>query len=48
MHETGCSVLVQWDNPEGWDREGVGRGVQVGGHMYIHGRFMAMYGKINK
>ena len=20
MHETGCSGLVQWDDPEGWDR----------------------------
>ena len=24
MHETGCSVLVHWDNPEGWDEEGGG------------------------
>ena len=37
MHETGCSGLVQWDNPEGWDREGVGRELQDGGHMYTHG-----------
>ena len=22
MHETGCSVLLHWDDPEGWDREG--------------------------
>ena len=22
MHETGCSGLVQWDDPEGWDGEG--------------------------
>ena len=28
MHETGCSGLVQWDYPEGWDGEGCGRGVQ--------------------
>ena len=27
MHETGCSALVHWDDPEGWD----------GGHMYTHG-----------
>ena len=27
MHETGCSGLVHWDDPEGWD--GVGR--EVGG-----------------
>ena len=23
MHETGCSGLVHWDDPEGWDGEGV-------------------------
>ena len=40
MHETGCSGLVHWDNPEGWDGEGGGRGVQDGGHTYTHGRFM--------
>ena len=45
MHETGCSGLVHWDDPEGWDGEGVGRGVQDGEHMYTHGRFMSMYGK---
>ena len=22
MHETGCSGLVHWDDPEGWDGEG--------------------------
>ena len=26
MHETGCSGLVHWDDPEGWDGEGVGGG----------------------
>ena len=26
MHETGCSGLVHWDDPEGWDWEGGGRG----------------------
>ena len=45
MHETGCSRLVHWDDPEGWDGEGGGRGVQDGEHMYTHGRFMSMYGK---
>ena len=45
MHETGCSGLVHWDDPEGWDREGGGRGVQDGEHMYTHGWFMSMYGK---
>ena len=45
MHETGCSGLVYGDDPEGWDGEGVGRGVQDGEHMYTHGRSMSMYGK---
>ena len=26
MHETGCSGLVHWDDPEGWDGDG-GQGV---------------------
>ena len=34
---TGCSGLVRWDDPEGWDWEGGGRGVQDGEHMYTHG-----------
>ena len=33
MHEPGCSGLVHWDDPEGWDGEGGGRGVQDGQHM---------------
>jgi len=37
MHETGCSGLVHCDDPEGWNREGGGRGVQDGEHMYTHG-----------
>ena len=41
------SGLVHWDDPEGWDREGGGRGVQDGEHMYTCGRFMSMYGKTN-
>ena len=45
MHETGCLGLVHWDDPEGWDGEGGGRGVQDGEHMYIHGWFMSVYGK---
>ena len=36
-YETGCSGLVHWDDPEGWDGEGGGRGVQDGEHMYTHG-----------
>ena len=27
MRDTGCSGLVHWDDPEGWYREGGGRGV---------------------
>ena len=30
MHETGCSGLVHWDNPEGWDGEGGGKGFRIG------------------
>ena len=45
MHETGCSGRVHWDDPEGWDVEGGGRGVQDGEHMYTHGWFVSMYGK---
>ena len=37
MHETGCSGLVRWDDPGGWDREGHGRGVGDGGHVCAHG-----------
>ena len=36
-YETGCSGLVHWDDPEGWDWEGGGRGVRDGEHMYTHG-----------
>ena len=31
MHETGCSGLVHWDDPEGWDGEGGGSRVQDAG-----------------
>ena len=37
MHETGCSGLVHWDDPEGWGGEGGWREVQDGEHMYTHG-----------
>ena len=30
MHETGHSKPVHWDNPEGWDGEGVARGFRMG------------------
>ena len=47
MPDTGCLGLVHWDDPEGWDGEGGGRGVQDGKHVYTHGGFMLMYGKTN-
>ena len=47
MHDTGCSGLVHWDDPEGWDGEGGERGIQDGEHMYTHGGFLSMYGKTN-
>ena len=43
--DTGCLGLVLWDDPEGWYREGGGRGIQDGEHMYTRGRFMLMCGK---
>ena len=30
MNETWCSGLVHWDDPEGWDGEGGGRGFRMG------------------
>ena len=30
MHETECSELVHWDNPEGWNGEGGGGGFRMG------------------
>ena len=45
MHETECSGLVHWDDPEGWDGERGGKGVQDGEHTYTCGAFMLMYGK---
>jgi len=47
MHNTGCSGLVHWDDPEGWYGEGRGRGVQDGEHVYTRGGFLLMYGKTN-
>ena len=45
MHEAGCSGLVHWDDPEGWDGEGGGRRVKDGEHMYTRGRFMSSMAK---
>ena len=47
MHDTGCSGLVHWDDPEGWDGEEGGRGVQDGEHVYTHGGVKSTYGKTN-
>ena len=47
MHDTGCTGLVHWDDPEGWYGEGGGRGVQDGDHVYTHGGFMLMCGRTN-
>ena len=47
LHETGCSGLAYWDDPEGWYGEGSGMRVQGWEHMYTRGRFMLMYGKTN-
>ena len=44
MHETGCSGLVHWDDPEGWYGEGGGRRVQDGEHMYTCGGFILTQG----
>ena len=43
MHETGHSKPVHWDNPEGGEGKGGGRGVQDGGPMYTHGWFISVY-----
>ena len=40
MLETGCSGLVHWVDPVGWEGVGGGRGVQDGEHMYTHGGFI--------
>ena len=47
MHDTRCLRLVHGDNPEGWHKEGGGRGVQDGEHVYARGGYMLMYGKTN-
>ena len=47
MNDTGCSGLVHWDDPERWDGEAGGRGVQDWEHVYTCGFFMLRYGKTN-
>ena len=34
MHETGCSGLVHWDDPEGWAGEGGEGGSGWGTHVH--------------
>ena len=45
MDETGFSGLVHWNDPEGWDGEGGGKGIREEEHMYTHGWLMSLYGK---
>ena len=45
MHDTRCSGLVHWDDPEGWYGEEGGRGVPEWEHGFRNGGFMLMYGK---
>ena len=45
MHDTGYLGLVPLDDLEGWYREGGGRRVQDGEHVYTYGGFMLIYGK---
>ena len=33
-HDTVCSGLVHWDDPEGWDGEGGGSGFRTGTHVH--------------
>ena len=47
MHDSGCSGLVPWDDPEGWYREGGGSGASGWGTRVHCGGFMLMYGKTN-
>ena len=47
LHDTGCSGLVHWDDPEGWHGEEGGRGVQDEEHVYTRGGFMLMCSKTN-
>ena len=41
------SLLMKVKEESGWYREGGGRGVQDGEHVYTCGRYMLMYGKTN-
>ena len=41
----GAQGLVHWNDPEGWDGEAGGRGVQDGEHTYTRGGFKSVYAK---
>ena len=45
MQDTGSLGLVHWDDPEGWNGDRGGRGVQDGEHMYTHGGHKELYKK---
>ena len=47
MQDTGCLGLVHWDDLEGWYREGGGREVLDGEHVYARGGLMLMCGRTN-
>ena len=44
MRATGCTGLVHWDDPDGWDGEGGGSGWET--HV-THGGFKSVCGKTN-
>ena len=41
------TAATKLKDPEGWDREGGGRRVQGGEHMYTCGGFILIFGKTN-
>ena len=46
MHETGCSGLVHWDNPDGWGGDDMGLhnlGKETSGGKLQHGFTSAAY-----
>ena len=47
MQDTGCLGLVDWDDAEGWYREGGGRRVQDGKYVYARGGFLLMCCRTN-
>ena len=47
MNDTRCLGLVHWEDPEGCYREGGGRRVQDGEHVYACGGFISIYGRTN-